>query len=147
MKYHIKFVNEYINNSIVQSHFKPYEEDFINYIHAYKLMYTRITKGTIFENNFYLKPKILLIYKNLNLPDVCIKNINDYCKDRNKNDHWTLLNKITKRNLAVWYSQIYLNKKPIFGRENFLHPNRNHIKHKKNLKDSLNWYKTSLKKI
>jgi len=147
MKYHIKFVNEYINNSIIQSHFKPYEEDFINYIHAYKLMYSRITKDSIFENKFYLNPKFLLLYKNLNLPDVCIKTINDYCKNINKNNFVALIHKIKKRNLSIWYSQIYLNKKPIFGRENFLHPNRNHIKHKKNLKDSLNWYKTYLKNI
>ena len=151
MAYNIKLVNKYINNARVQSHFRPFEEDFINYVYMYNLRYNKITKSTIFENKFYLKPKILLIYGKLNLPDDCINHINDYCKERDlKKKNWQFLNRISCRQTAIWYTTGYLYEKEKngnFGREKFLHPNRNFIKHIKKLKDSLKWYKKYIKNI
>jgi len=118
----------------------------------YKLRYDRRKKGTIFENNYYLKPKILLIYKNLKLPDGCINHINDYCKDREikkNNLNWKYLNRATQRNISVHYALNYLYKKQKteFAREKYLYPNRDYRKHIKKLKDALQWYKIYLKNV
>jgi hypothetical protein len=152
MQYNIKFVKKYINNSIVNTSFRPFIEDFIDYVYNYKKLYDKRMKGTIFEKKYFLKPKILFVYNKLKLPDDCIKHINDYCKEREikiNNINCKYLRLTTKRNLAVHYAlnHLYKKEKQEFAREKYLYPNRDYNEYIKKLKESLNWYKLILKNV